>query len=448
MLFHRNIEEYLQSWKNKEKRKPLLVRGARQVGKTFSILQFGKEAFEHVAYVNLENPEHIRHFRNPLSLQEFLAVIRLQFNIPVVPGRTLVFIDEIQNSPQVVKLLRFFYEDMPALHVIAAGSLLEVFIANGGFEIPVGRVEYLYLYPMDLYEFAAALGSAPLVEHLRTLIPGRGLLPAALHEEALRIFQKYLLFGGMPEAVGAVARRAFDELPRIYNSLLTAYTEDTAKYAGRARTEHLSFIIDHAPLFAGRTVTYEHFDGSQYRSREIAKGFQLLAHAMLLTSIGGTTSLELPLREKPKRAKKIIFLDTGLVSYRMRVPHEEIVWDRLSGALKGNLFEQVVGQMLLARGVHERAPLYYWTRERTPTEVDFCFAHGYAMVGVEVKAGGSGHLKSLMSFAQHVRGNRLVRVSPAPLAVETLHAGGSAYHVLNVPFYLVPRMHDLLDVYE
>lgn len=443
-MFQRDITAYLKAWKEKQKRKPLLVRGARQVGKTFAVLQFGKEAFEQVAYLNLENPEHARHFRSPLTLQEFLAVVKLQFSVPVVPGKTLIFIDEIQHSPALVKLLRFFYEDMPQLHVIAAGSLLEAFIARGGFEIPVGRIEYLYMHPLNFYEFLGALGKPALVGALQQ-VRASDALPAPIHDELLRLFQKYMLFGGMPEAVGAAARGALDELPAIYNSLLTAFSEDTAKYSNRAQSDYLSFIIDHAPHFAGSTVTYEHFAGSRYRSREMARGFALLAQAMLVSLVGGTTSLALPIIEKPKRAKKLLFLDTGLVSYRAKLPHEEVRWDRFSSALKGTIFEQAVGQMLVALGVHERPQIAYWTRETTPTELDFCFAFGNAMVGMEVKSGSGGHLKSLASFGRLTRGSKLVAVSSKPLSVETMRMGiDDPLRLLHLPFYLVPRIYDFL----
>ena len=166
-MFPRKIDSYLQVWKVKKERKPLVLRGARQVGKTSAVLLFGKNNFEQVVHINLEKPEHARLFPDEVSLKEFETIVNVAFGQKIVLGKTLLFIDEIQEKPFLLKLLRFFFEEMPQLHVIAAGSLLEVKLKESGFTIPVGRVEFAYLYPLNFFEYLQATRQESLLSFLK-----------------------------------------------------------------------------------------------------------------------------------------------------------------------------------------------------------------------------------------------------------------------------------------
>jgi len=213
-MFDRRIIEYLRDWKDKPSRKPLVVRGARQVGKTSAILIFGKSCFKEIVHLNLEKTEHLRWFKKALSLQDLLTILQVNWKAKLIPGETLIFIDEIQNAPNLIQLLRFFYEDRPDLHVIAAGSLLEFVLKDHSFSMPVGRLEYLHLGPMTFEEFLEANGEQSLKKfigefHLKETIP----LP--LHQRLMEQIRIFCVTGGMPEAEIGMARLGLSTLPFI-----------------------------------------------------------------------------------------------------------------------------------------------------------------------------------------------------------------------------------------
>jgi len=250
-MFDRNILKYLKQWKDKPDRKPLVLRGGRQVGKTSAVLMFGEKHFAHVLHINLENVEHSRLFKGNISLDEFKDIVRVKLAQPVTPGQTLVFLDEIQNAPGLIKLLRFFYEQMPDLHVIASGSLLDVILEREGFSFPVGRVEFAYMYPLDFFEFLGAKKERELLDYLKNTSPKKKI-PDAIHEDALKKFYEYTMIGGMPEIVRTYAENGdMDALSPLYAALLTGYSEDVYKYSSLANSKYLHYVIEKAPLYAG-----------------------------------------------------------------------------------------------------------------------------------------------------------------------------------------------------
>lgn len=213
-MFNRKIITYLENWKNKKQRKPLILRGARQVGKTSAILMFGKKYFENIIHINLEKADHLSLFKDELSLEDFEKIIQIKFHEKIIPGKTLIFIDEIQNSMPLIKLLRFFYEEKPHIHVIAAGSLLKAKIERQGFSLPVGRIEYAYLYPVDFFEYLEAKQETELLGYLKN-ISFSEKIPAGIHRQALTLFNEYTMIGGMPEIVDIFTKKI------IYPSLKT-----------------------------------------------------------------------------------------------------------------------------------------------------------------------------------------------------------------------------------
>ncbi|MFH1074251.1 MAG: AAA family ATPase [Candidatus Firestonebacteria bacterium] len=447
-MFDRKILDLMKVWKEKNGRKPLVLRGARQVGKTSAALLFGKEYFKDTVYINLDSVEHLRVFNKEMPVDEFTMAVRLRLQKELTPGETLLFIDEIQNSAPMIKLLRGLYEKLPKLHVIAAGSLLEAVIGKEGYSFPVGRVEFAYMRPLDYFEFLRAIGKGDLLSELKRS-PLNAPIPGVIHGEALKYFYKYTIVGGMPEAVACFAQKEDTSgLRDIFSSLLTGYTEDTRKYSSTANSKYVSFIIDNAPLFAGSTVSYDKFAGSSYRSREIAHGFSALEKVMLLQQARATDSTELPLIQKEKRPKKIIFLDTGLVNYRMGVNGEYSGFNDLSDLYQGRIAEQITGQALLSLDDSEQRLLNYWARDRKEgsAEVDFCFAQENEITGIEVKKSAAGSLRSLAVFALNVKNHRLIRVYSGSLRQEELVSTGKKFRLVSMPFYLLPRMKEILKL--
>ena len=441
-MFNRKILGYLKEWKEKKGRKPLIIRGARQVGKTSAVLMFAEKGFENLIYLNLENIEHLRLFREELSLKEFENIIKVKFNQQIIPGKTLIFLDEIQNALPLIKLLRFFYEQRPQIHVIACGSLLEAKIRREGFSFPVGRVEFAYLYPLDFFEYLEAKGKTQLLEFLQNVKPGEKI-PHSIHKLALEQFYEYTMVGGMPEIVkNFLENNDIVGLSSIYSSLFTSYYEDVYKYSSLAVAKYLSYVIETAPLFAGNLIKYEKFGGSNFGSREMSRAFDTLQKVMLLYQVQATKSRKIPLLSQRKRPKKLIFLDIGLVNYRMGIQSEFLTLKGFDDFYRGRIAEQVVGQNLLAQFINDLPNIFYWAKEKQKgsAEVDFCIVKGGKILGIEVKSGSAGRLKSLFSFVQEVERSVVFRIYSGEFKKEEIRIGGKKYGLISVPFYLVPRI--------
>ncbi|MBM3699831.1 MAG: ATP-binding protein [Actinobacteria bacterium] len=441
-MFNRNIETELKKWKTSTIRKPLLVRGARQVGKTSVIRKFGRENFGDVVEINLEKKEQLSVFDKAINVEDFLKRISIFFDKKAVEGNSLLFIDEIQQSKNLMELLRFFAEEKPNLHVIAAGSLLEAKI-DKSWAIPVGRIDYKYVYPMTFFEYLEAMKKSALLDSLKSIIPGQQF---EFKDLASGLFKEYVITGGMPEAVYSyVSNGNYNEIKTILNRLQTAYTDDIRKYSrSNSESKYLEYIVEYGARAAGLLFTYENFLGSNYRSREMAEAIETVEKVMLLKQAVAISSTALPLNPKFKRPKKMIWLDVGLVNF-INDAYKELV----TGVYKGRVMEQVVGQSIIAGGMHKKIELYYWAKERTQgsAEVDFCIQHGTRLVGIEVKSGNIPKLRSLFSMASADKNVIPVRVSWDGLKVEKYEFAGNIYKVLSVPFYLIDRLPDLVDCF-
>lgn len=444
-MFNRDIVRYLEEWKEKSGRKPLVLRGARQVGKTSAVKLFAERRFDDFAYVNLDRSEDFERFKNVRSLEDFERIMDVVLKKKLEPGKTLLFVDEIQNCPDLIALLRFFYEERPGLHVIAAGSLLEVKLARKHIAMPVGRVEYAFMYPLTFFEFLEAMDEGRLLDFLIKVDLEKEVIPEPIHERALKLFFRYALVGGMPEAVALTLRKSpQQELDAFYASLLTAYAEDVSKYASSADSKYIRHALEQAPYFAGERITYEKFGGSLYRSREMSEAFDILEKTMLVRQVRATESKALPIVKKEKRAKKLLYLDVGLVNFKNDIRSEYLRVQDLNDVYRGKIAEQIVGQNILAGGTHGEQPLYYWAKERPfgSAEVDFCLMHQGRMVGVEVKSGHAGKLRSLASFGASVEKSVLLRMYGGSFKKESITGRDRKHTVISLPFYLVNRMLD------
>lgn len=443
-MFNRDIIDYLEKWKIKSGRKPLVLRGARQVGKTSAVKLFAAKHFSDFIYINLDKAEDYELFKNINSLSDFEKTADIILKKKIIPGKTLVFIDEIQNTPNLIELLRFFYEDQPDLHVIAAGSLLEAKIKNHGLAMPVGRIEYAYVYPLTFFEFLEATNEKKILEFLKNIKIAE-TIPASIHERALKLFNDYALIGGMPEVVaGCIKKNSQADLNLLYSSLLTAYLEDIYKYASSADVKYIRHVLEQAPYFAGDRITYEKFGGSGFRSREMSEAFEVLEKTMMVRQLLSTNSVQLPLVGQRKRPKKLLYLDAGFVNFKNNIQSEFVGLKDLSDLYRGKIAEQIVGQNIIASAAHLEQSLFYWAKDRPQgsAEVDFCLAYEGNILGIEVKSGHSARLKSLLSFGASVENSKLIRIYSGPMEKEKISVAGNDHSLLSLPFYLINRLFD------
>lgn len=434
MYYRRRLLADLVKWKESPIRKPLIIRGARQVGKTSLVRLFGETSFKRVVEINLEKVNHRQVFEQAVSVQDFLTRARLFFEIDIVPGETLLFIDEIQASKTVLELLRFFSEELPKLHVVAAGSLLEAKLMTGSWAIPVGRVDYMYLFPLTFSEFLVATNRKQLATALEKW--GFGTENGAVADLATVAFREYLLVGGMPEVVMTYANnKNATDLQTIYKRLTTAYLEDVVKYAPKPElAKYIEHVIQTGPRVAGTTFSYEGFGGGNYRSREMSEAVGIVEKVMLLKQVMAINSTKLPLVAKPKRPKKLLWLDVGLVNAANNT-YEEI----LVGEYAGKIMEQVVGQSLVGVTNGAFGEIYYWSRNRDEgsAEVDFVTQLRDKLVAFEVKSGKYFSMKSMVSLLAINSEIVPVRVSFDQPGVDEITSNGVKHKVLVLPIYLL-----------
>ena len=439
-MFNRNIETELKKWKTSSIRKPLIIRGARQVGKTSVVRKFGTENFSQVIEINLEKKDQFLIFDKAASVEDFLKRISLFFDKSAIPGTTLLFIDEIQQSKNIMELLRFFSEEKPQLHVIAAGSLLEANIGKD-WSVPVGRVDFKYLYPMTFFEYLMAKKKTALLDTLKNIKLGEQFLFGDL---ACELFKDYTVIGGMPEVISSqITDGGYDDVKTILGRLQTAYIDDIRKYSkSNSDYKYLEQVVENGAKMAGSLFNYENFAGSSYRSREMGEAVQTVEKVMLLKQVMAINSTALPLVPKGNRPKKMIWLDVGLANF-VNNAYKEII----SGEYRGKIMEQVVGQSIIAGGTQKQIDLYYWAKDRDEgsAEVDFCMQHDSRLVGMEIKSGNITKMKSLFSMGNTDKNIILVRVSWDILKVETYRFSGFSYRILSIPFYLIDRWPELAN---
>ena len=395
----RFTENELIAWKCRVGRKPLVVRGARQVGKTYLVEAFGKSCFESVLTVNLEQKDDLHPLFERMEAKRMVQELGLYFNQTITQGKTLLFFDEIQACPKAITALRYFHEEMPDLHVIAAGSLLDFALREFKHSMPVGRIEYLYLNPLTFQEFLSALGEDALVEHLGRYHVGDNLGEAvsAKLRELLRV---YFFVGGMPAVVAAYAeRRDLLEAQRILASIAMTLQDDFAKYGTRAQQRNMRQVLRYVPRNISQKVRYVNIN-RDVRAGELKTALELLELSRLVTLVRHSSANGIPLgAEMSESHFKPLLLDIGLCNNLCGLSLPDAA--DLLGAQEGRLAEQFVGQELRALApAFEERPLFYWHREakNANAEVDYLCTHENNVIPVEVRAGTSGSLKSIQMF--------------------------------------------------
>jgi predicted AAA+ superfamily ATPase len=437
-MFKRKIVEELRKWADNEYRKPLILRGARQVGKTTVIKIFSGD-FDNFLHFNLEDRNDRSVFENKPSFEKVVEHMFFYAGVPRDKGKTLVFIDEIQNSPETVSLLRYFYEKAPGLYVVAAGSLLEN-VLSSKISFPVGRVEFLMMHPVTFEEFLIAMDEKLVLDYYYS-----DSVPDYAHTELLKLFKTYVTIGGMPEIVkNFIANRDIVKLRRIYASLITTYVEDVEKYSGgAATTKYVQYVMKHAFKEAGNRITFENFGNSPYRSREIREAFNMLEKTMLFNLTYPVTSVVLPLSPDYKKKPRLQVFDTGLVNYSLNIFSEFIAKEFLSDVYRGKIAEHITGQEIAGASYEVDDQLYFWVRDKrgSTAEVDYVVQLGEKLIPVEVKSGATGRLRSLMRFVDESPHQWAVRLYSGKISVEdAVTLNGKKFKLINLPYYLAGRL--------
>ncbi|WP_455664098.1 ATP-binding protein [Phocaeicola sp.] len=442
-MFKRKIEANLHEWAQKDNRKPLVLRGARQVGKTTVVRQFGTQ-FENFLSVNLEKEEARILFDRTDDVRKLFDMLFLYCNVKRVPGRTLLFIDEIQASPKAVSLLRYFYEELSDIYVIAAGSLLENML-DKHISLPVGRVEYMALHPCSFVEFLYAVGEERFVELVEN-----ATLPDAFHDRLMQLFTTYTLLGGMPEVVARFAAgKDVVSLSDTYNQLLNAYKNDVEKYAeNNTQSAVIRYILEEGWSYAGQTITLGGFAQSAYKARETGEAFRTLEKALLLELVYPTITTVFPATSDLKRAPKLIWLDIGLVNYAADIQREYLLSKDLNDTWRGMAAEQVVAQELKALSNEIGKKRKFWVRAKkgSSSEVDFIYIFEGKIIPIEVKSGHNAHLKSLHQFMNEAPHDIAVRVWSGNFSIDPVVTNeGKAFRLINLPFYMMAALPGVLE---
>ncbi len=391
----RFIDDELLRWQDGKRRKPLILRGARQVGKTWSLKEFGKKRFESLALVDLErNPPLRRLFDGDLSATRICSDLEVLLRQKITPGKTLLFFDEIQASPRAITALRYFYEEMPELHVVAAGSLLEFALKDASF--PVGRIQFLNLYPLCFAEYLEAIGNPAAAA---AVLGNPAEISPAVHELLRDELKRYFFIGGMPAAVEAYREScSLKDAFEVQGEIGESYRMDFAKYTPQVDRYCLDSVFTSLAQSVGQQIKYSRL-GQGYGNLILKKAFDALCLAQVARRIPSVDPSGLPLGASASaKIFKALMLDIGLMRYLSGMPDDiEYAREDLLAIYRGAMAEQFVGQEML---VSQQGKLYYWNRQAksSAAEVDYLAVIDGKIHPIEVKSGATGSLRSLHLF--------------------------------------------------
>ncbi|HMG11043.1 MAG TPA: AAA family ATPase [Mucilaginibacter sp.] len=397
MYLPRKIDQELSLWRKEKEGKPLLIRGARQVGKSTAIRELAKQ-FDHYLEVNFEEQRRVHGlFEGDLNPKELCENLSILYNVPIVPGKTLLFFDEIQACIPAISSLRFFYEKYPELHVIAAGSLLEFALA----EIPsfgVGRIRSLFVYPLSFDEYLEGIG-----EHgLLTVKMKAGLqkpLAEPIHQKLLGHVKRFLILGGMPEVIASYVKHSdINRCGQVLDDLITSLKADFAKYKKQVPFLRIAEVFDSVVQQAGGKFIYTKA-ATEANHKQIRVAVDLLITAGLVFPVTHTAANGLPLgAEANPKKRKMLLLDTGIFQRLLGLQIAEILFeDDFDTMNKGAIAEQYVGlELLKSASCYRQESLYFWHREAKSSnaEVDYVIQQQENIVPIEVKSGKKGSMQS------------------------------------------------------
>jgi predicted AAA+ superfamily ATPase len=356
----------------------------------------------------------------------------------------LIFIDEIQNSPKAITLLRYFYEEAKDLYVIAAGSLLEN-ILEENLSFPVGRVEYMAMHPCTFREFLGAMGEDQSLD-----IYHQDEIPEYAHDQLSLLFKRYTIIGGMPQILQDFSNQQdFAALRKMYDALITSLSEDVEKYAKSAPAiQYIRHVISTSFREAGNRITFERFGNSPYRGREIKEAFTTLEKTMILKLVYPITSTQLPILPDLRKKPRLHLFDTGLVNHSVGLMGDLIAEKSIDNVYRGRIAEHIVGQELIGNTFSVADSLEFWTREKkeSSAEVDYAVQYNGMIIPVEVKAGAVGKLRSLHQFIEASPHDWAVRFYSDKFKVQDVQTvSGVKYKLINLPHYLAGKLGSILE---
>lgn len=449
----RSVSIFLKDWLTNPSRKPLVMRGARQVGKTWLVRDLAKTSSRTLIELNFEKqPELAEHFSSN-DPDRIISDLEADLGLDIHPDNAILFLDEIQAAPALLASLRWFREEMPELPVVAAGSLLDFTLEKHDFSMPVGRIMYCHVEPLSFFEFLEASGNAKLREALCTA--GKtGTLSPRLHERSLEIFSEYCITGGLPEIVAVwVEVRNDDRRLQLQQDLIAAYRDDFNKYRKRVPADLLRRVMDAVPKQTGGNFVYNHVDADSGH-RNLKQAVEMLTLARVCHRIEHTAANGLPLgAEGNPRLFKMMMVDIGISTAQLGLSRLDVrdlnqtVW-----ANKGGLAEQFVGQHLRCLFKPWEEPrLFYWQRTGgRQGELDFIFQYGPHIIPIEVKAGSAGSMKSLHAFMQKKQLPLAVRLDTNPpsvqdLDVRTTTGEQARYRLVSLPLYMTETLPSAIE---
>lgn len=449
----RAILEYLKNWLHSTERKPLVLRGARQVGKTWVVRKLAEKENKSLIELNFEKKPQLLSLFESNQPQHILLNLEVFLNQKIIPEESVLFLDEIQVVPEILSKLRWFMEEMPDLPVIAAGSLLEFVLADHAFSMPVGRITYAHLEPLSFEEFLVASKQTTLYHFLTNYKLGNNI-PDIIHHQLMEFMQEYSIIGGMPAVLANwIENKNLLQTQQIQHDLLATYRDDFAKYAGKLTINRLDEVLLAVPRMLAEKFSYSRVN-NQVQSASLKQALNLLLKARLCHKVESCYANGIPLgAEIRDNFFKLIFLDVGLACALLGLGFQQIKSAQdLNLVNQGGVSEQLVGQLLRTINPFYVEPtLYYWTRDLkgSEAEVDYIIQHANQVIPLEVKSGNTGILKSLHLFMQLKQLPLAVRINSAsPLVTNIntkIHDGTTVqYQLISLPIYLLGQLHRLL----
>lgn len=448
--------EYLKKWKDRINRRPLIIRGARQVGKTYLVREFGKSEFENIIEYNFDLEMEKGELFKEKDFNNLINLISLDKGEKLIPGKTLLFLDEIQAVPELIPFLRYFYELCPDLHVIAAGSLLDFSLEEHDYSMPVGRIEYLFMGPLSFSEFLNAKGEDGILDYLKNFKIG-DQIPSVIHDKCIKFLKHFFFTGGMPSAINAYLNGDMLDVAFEHKILIQTYIDDFNKYRKKVSSESLRNIFERVPQIIGEKVKFVNLSAGE-RSREVLKTINLLTKARIIQPVYHSSANGIPLgAEKDMKMFKLLFLDIGLMLSILKINLVDIeTFEDITLINKGTLAEQFIGQHLMyQREFFEEPSSFYWVREKkgTCSELDYIVDIGNNVIPIEVKAGKTGHLKSLHVFVSLKSCKKAFRFnSDMPSLVKTTSLvkdiDKKEFTLISLPLYMVDEMKRIYNQLE
>jgi uncharacterized protein len=453
MYLHRSELDLLQKWLKKPLRKPLVIRGARQVGKSTLVRQLASLSNRFCLELNFERKPELIEFFKEQDPKQIFQKLALYAKRSLDANNTILLLDEIQAAPSILETLRYFYEEFRELPIIATGSLLDFVLEEPQFSMPVGRIEYFHLGPLSFEDFLIALGESNLVDWLNNYSLEESI-PLPIHQQCLDLVKKFWLIGGMPEIVAHFSEyQDFQEIDNLKQNILQTYQDDFHKYGRNKQIPLLRKVFNKIPALIGQTLKYSKID-PESKSTQVREALDNLNLARIIRMIFHTHANGLPPQAQinPK-IFKVIFVDIGLQCAALGLNQLDIIkgpdWSWIN---RGSMAEQFIGQSLLKLIPSYHPPeLFYWVREKVQSEaeVDYIWQHQSKLIPIEVKAGKTGRLRSLHVFFREKPWHFGVRFNTdtPSLLCETVNMqdGKSiSFRLLSLPFYLAEQMERII----